>query len=91
VRTRKLAEATAHTTTLVDAAYRLYTALGPQCARVRAFTLKADGIRPAEQVTQQLTFDPGDERQRLVQAVADRARKRLGPDSIGPASLYGAA
>ncbi|WP_042446675.1 hypothetical protein [Streptacidiphilus jiangxiensis] len=58
VRTRKLAEATAHTTTLVGAAYRLYTTLGLQRARVRVFTLKADGIRPAEHVTQQLTFDP---------------------------------
>ena len=91
VRTRKLVEATAHTTTMVDAAYRLYDALGLQRARVRAFTLKADGIRPAEQVTQQLTFDPNDERARLVEAVADRARRRFGPASIGPASLYGAA
>jgi DNA polymerase-4 len=91
VRTRKLAEATAHTTTLADATHRLYDALALQRARVRAFTLKADGIRPAEAVTQQLTFDPGDERQRLVEAVADRARKRFGPNSIGPAALYGAA
>ena len=91
VRTRKLTEATAHTTTLVDAAYRLYDALGLQRARVRAFSLKADGIRPAEQVTQQLTFDPTDERLRRVEAVADRARRRFGPASIGPASLYGAA
>jgi nucleotidyltransferase/DNA polymerase involved in DNA repair len=91
VRTRKLTEATAHTTALVDAAYRLYGALGLQRARVRAFTLKADGIRPAEAVTQQLTFDPTDERLRRIEAVADRARKRFGADSIGPASLYGAA
>jgi DNA polymerase-4 len=91
VRTRKLTEATAHTTTLVDAAYRLYGALGLQRARVRAFTLKAHGIRPAEAVTQQITFDPIDERLRRVEAVADRARKRFGPGSIGPASIYGAA
>jgi DNA polymerase-4 len=91
VRTRKLAEATAHTTALVDAAYRLYGALGLQRARVRAFTLKADGIRPTEAVTQQLTFNPVDERLRRVEAVADCARKRFGPGSIGPASLYGAA
>jgi nucleotidyltransferase/DNA polymerase involved in DNA repair len=91
VRSRKLPEATAHTTTLVDSAYRLYDALGLQRARVRAFTLKADAIRHADAVTQQLTFDPTDERHRLVEAVADRARRRFGPASIGPASLYGAA
>jgi hypothetical protein len=91
VRTCKLPEATAHTNTLVDAAYRLYDALGLQRAQVRAFTLKADGIRPAEAVTQQLTFDLVDERLRRVEAVADRAGKRFGPGSIGLASLYGAA
>jgi hypothetical protein len=53
--------------------------------------LKAEGIRPAGQVAQQLTFDPRDERLRRVGAVADRARKRFGLGCIGSASLYGAA
>jgi len=91
VRTRRLAEPTAHTTVLVDAAYRLYDSLGLQRARVRALALKADGIRSADEASRQLSLDPADDRRRRIEAVADRARHKFGPDSIGPATLYGAA
>jgi nucleotidyltransferase/DNA polymerase involved in DNA repair len=91
LRSRALPEATAHTPDLAAAAYRLYDALALQRARVRALTLKADGIRPAEQAAHQLTFDPVDDRRRRLEAVADRARHRFGADALAPASLYGAA
>ncbi|MFJ1709853.1 hypothetical protein [Kitasatospora sp. NPDC088346] len=72
-----------HTATLTGAAYRLYGGLGLQCARV--LTLNA-----AAEASHQCSFDPLDDRLR-IEAVADRARARFGPDSIGPATRYGAA
>ncbi|MBO1331966.1 hypothetical protein [Streptomyces sp. VRA16 Mangrove soil] len=87
VRTRRLAEPTAHSAALTSAAYRMYEALGLQRARVRGLALRAEDLGPAERATHQLTFDPADERVRALEAVADRARAKFGPGAIVPAAL----
>jgi DNA polymerase-4 len=91
VRTRTLAEPTGHSPDLTALAYRLYASLGLQRARVRAVALRAEGLIPAELVSRQLAFDPGGDRARRIEAVADRARAKFGPRAIRPATLSDAA
>ncbi|WP_234381468.1 DNA polymerase Y family protein [Streptomyces sp. NRRL S-1521] len=86
-RTRTLPEPTAHSTALTTAAYRMYEALGLQRARVRALSLRAEGLAPAEHAAHQLTFDPADEKARRIEEVADRARAKFGPGAIVPGTL----
>ncbi|WP_055565595.1 DNA polymerase Y family protein [Streptomyces atriruber] len=86
-RSRTLAEPTAHSTALTTAAYRMYEALGLQRARVRAVSLRAEGIGPAERAAHQLSFDPADEKARRIEEVADRAREKFGPGAIVPGTL----
>lgn len=86
-RSRRLPEATAHTTDLTTTAYALYEALGLQRARVRGLALRAEGLGPAERAAHQLTFDPADDKARRIEAAADRARARFGPDAIVPGTL----
>ncbi|MFF8537680.1 hypothetical protein ACN6K9_005300 [Streptomyces sp. SAS_267] len=86
-RSRTLTEATAHSSTLTGAAYRMYEALGLQRARVRVIALRAEGLTPAAQASRQLTFDPVDEKVRRIEEVADRARAKFGPHVIGPGTL----
>ncbi|MET9496006.1 hypothetical protein [Streptomyces sp. NPDC006552] len=87
VRSRALPEPTAHSVALATAAYRMYETLGLQRARVRGVSLRAEGLGPAGTAPRQLTFDPVDERARVLEAVSDRARARFGPGAIVPASL----
>lgn len=84
---RTLPAATGHTLMLTRTAYDLYATLGLQRARARAISLRAQGLRPAEDAPRQLTFDPDTDRSLAIEAVADRARKRFGEDAIKPASL----
>ncbi|MGW5849530.1 DNA polymerase Y family protein [Streptomyces sp. NPDC055254] len=86
-RTRTLAEATAHSDTLTEVAYALYTGLGLQRARVRALALRAEGLAPAEGAARQLSFDPQDEKARRLEAVTDRVRVRFGPHVIARGTL----
>ncbi|MCX4822057.1 hypothetical protein OG883_19630 [Streptomyces sp. NBC_01142] len=86
-RARVLREPTAHSATLTDAAYRIHESLGLQRARVRSLALRAEDLTPAERAARQLTFDPADERSRRIEAVADRARARFGPQAVVPGSL----
>ncbi|MFE6285071.1 hypothetical protein [Streptomyces sp. NPDC057877] len=86
-RTRTLAEPTAHSPALTATAYGMYDALGLQRARVRAIALRAEGLRPVEQASHQLTFDPVDEKVRRIEEVADRARARFGPRAVMPGRL----
>ncbi len=90
-RTRPLPEPTGHTAALTDAAYRVYAALGLQRARLRAVSLRAEGLAPAELAAHQLTFDPGDDRARRIEEVTDRARELFGQDAIIPATLLDVA
>ncbi|MFF4757946.1 hypothetical protein [Streptomyces sp. NPDC001292] len=87
IRSRTLAEPTAHSAALTGAAYAMYEALGLQRARVRALVLRAEGLGSAEQAFQQLTFDPVDEKARRIEEVADRARARFGPRAVMPGAL----
>ncbi|ATZ29387.1 DNA polymerase IV [Streptomyces lavendulae subsp. lavendulae] len=86
-RSRTLNEPTAHTRPLAATAYDLYTLLGLQRARVRAISLRAHGLRPAAQATQQLALGPGDDHALAIEAVTDRARARYGPGTLRPAAL----
>nr|WP_242439013.1 hypothetical protein [Streptomyces sp. CB00455] len=86
-RTRTLAEPTAHSVTLTDTAYALYEGLGLQRARVRALSLRAEDLTPAEQASRQLSFDPQDEKARRLEAVTDRVRARFGPHAIARGTL----
>ncbi|GAA2508390.1 hypothetical protein GCM10023100_61410 [Actinocorallia cavernae] len=85
-RARTLPEATDHSPALAAAALGLLSALGLQRARVRAFTLRADRLRPAADAFHQLSLDPADTRARAAEAAADRARRRFGPDAVRPAA-----
>ncbi|MEU6865962.1 hypothetical protein ABZ924_22365 [Streptomyces sp. NPDC046876] len=86
-RTRTLAEPTAHSAALTDAAYSLYAGLGLQRARVRALSLRVEGLTPAERAAHQLSFDPQDEKARRLEAVTDRVRARFGPQAIARGTL----
>ncbi|MGW6912042.1 DNA polymerase Y family protein [Streptomyces sp. NPDC054940] len=85
--TRTLPESTNHSPALAATALGLLASLGLQRARVRAFVIRADGLLPAESAYRQLSLDPGDARARAAEAVADRARRRFGPEAVRPAAL----
>lgn len=87
-RTRTLAEPTAHTPALADTGRDLLASLGLQRARVRAFSLRAERLIPAEQATHQLTLDTRDDKARDLEAALDRARARYGPGIAGSAAAY---
>ncbi|MEV5784017.1 ImpB/MucB/SamB family protein [Streptomyces sp. NPDC048448] len=86
-RTRALPEPTNHSPALAATALGLLTSLGLQRARVRAFAIRADGLRPSDGACRQLSLDPGDARARAAEAAADRARRRFGPEAVRPAAL----
>ncbi|MGW0365633.1 DNA polymerase Y family protein [Streptomyces sp. NPDC002990] len=86
-RTRTLAEPTAHTAALTATAYALYAGLGLQRARVRALSLRAEDLVPAERAARQLSFDPQDEKARRLEAVTDQVRARFGPHVIARGTL----
>ncbi|MGW3630395.1 DNA polymerase Y family protein [Streptomyces sp. NPDC005122] len=86
-RTRALPEPTNHSPALAATVLGLLTSLGLQRARVRAFAIRADGLRPADGACRQLSLDPGDARARAAEAAADRARRRFGPEAVRPAAL----
>ncbi|RLV64186.1 DNA polymerase IV [Streptomyces sp. CBMAI 2042] len=86
-RTRSLAEPSAHSPALAATARELLTGLGLQRARVRALTIRAERLRPAEHGVRQLTLDHADDKVLLVEAVRDRARRRYGREVITPACL----
>ncbi|MFZ3474631.1 DNA polymerase Y family protein [Streptomyces sp. 4.24] len=88
-RTRTLTEPTNHTRPLTGTAYELYGLLGLQRARVRSFDLRAESLCPASEARRQLTFDAADDQALAVEAAADRARARYGPDAVRPATLAG--
>ncbi|MFJ4716952.1 DNA polymerase thumb domain-containing protein [Streptomyces sp. NPDC088785] len=89
-RTRALPESTGHSPALAGTALALLAGLGLQRARVRAFSVRADGLRPADTAHLQLSLDPGADRARAVEAAADRARRRFGPGAVRPGTLAGA-
>lgn len=86
-RSRSLAEPTAHTPALAALARELLTGLGLQRARVRALTIRAERLRPAEHAVLQLSLDHADDKALLIEAVQDRARRRYGRDVVKPARL----
>ncbi|MET7443484.1 hypothetical protein, partial [Streptomyces sp. NPDC005568] len=86
-RSRTLPEATQHTVLLARTAYTVCDALALQRARVRSIALRADGLRPDDHATRQLTLDAGDEKPLAIEAVTDRARARYGRQVLYPAAL----
>lgn len=88
-RTCTLPEPTDHSPVLATAALGLLAGLGLQRARVRGFGIRADDLRPAGHAYRQLSLDPGDDRARVAEAAADRARRRFGAGAVRPATLAG--
>ncbi|MFF8418844.1 DNA polymerase thumb domain-containing protein [Streptomyces sp. NPDC094461] len=88
-RSRTLSESTAHSPQLRAAAHALHWSLGLQRARVRSLTLRADKLGGASSASRQLTFGPDDDKNRRIEAAADRARARFGPGAVRPASTAG--
>jgi DNA polymerase IV len=90
-RTRPLPEPTDHSPALAAAALELLASLGLQRARVRAFAIRADSLRPAGGACRQLSMDPRDDRARAAEAAADQARRRYGTTAVRPAALADAS
>ncbi|MER0244137.1 hypothetical protein AAHZ94_19440 [Streptomyces sp. HSW2009] len=88
-RSHTLPEPTAHGPQLRTAAHALHRRLGLQRARVRVLTLRAGELGDAASAPRQLTFGPDDDKNHRVEAAADRARARFGPDAVRPASTVG--
>jgi DNA polymerase IV len=88
-RTRALPAPTGSTAELLTTAYALHDRLGLQRARLRAVTLHAEGLTPADETPTQLTLDPDTERTRRLEAVTDHAATRYAPGVVGPATLLG--
>jgi DNA polymerase-4 len=86
-RARTLSEPTSHSPALTAAALGALASLGLQRARVRAYTLAADQLRPQDQAHHQLALDPAGERARAAEAAADRARARFGDQAVMPATV----
>ncbi|CAM5294918.1 hypothetical protein GCM10010329_80440 [Streptomyces spiroverticillatus] len=86
-RSRTLNEATQHSRALAADAHALLTVLGLQRARVRAFTLRAEGLSQAADASAQLSFEPADEHALALESVADRIRARYGAAAVQPATL----
>lgn len=86
-RSKRLPEATAHTTALTHTALDLYRSLGLQRARVKSIALRADGLTSAETAFHQLLLDPGDGKRRRIEQVTDAARRKYGPHALRPAVL----
>ncbi|MFJ2745834.1 hypothetical protein ACIO3O_39950 [Streptomyces sp. NPDC087440] len=86
-RSRTLKEATQHSRALAADAHALLAVLGLQRARVRAFTLRAEGLSPAADASAQLSFEPTDEHALALETVADRIRARYGSSAVQPATL----
>ncbi|MFC1431378.1 hypothetical protein ACEZDB_12055 [Streptacidiphilus sp. N1-3] len=88
-RTRTPPEITDHTPALTKAALAALDAFALQRARVRAVAVTMElGDRAA---AHQLTLDPANERDCRIEVAVDRARRRFGPTTIGPAALCRAA
>jgi DNA polymerase IV len=86
-RARALPVPTGSTAELLAAAYAVHDRLGLQRARLRAVTLHAEGLTPADTTPTQLALDPTAERTRRLEAVTDRAAARFAPGAVGPATL----
>jgi len=88
---RTLPEPAGHSPQLRLATYALYATLGLQRAGVRGIVLRADGLFDENSATRQLTFGTNDAKTRRIEAAADRARARFGPNAVRPASTAGLA
>ncbi|MEU8482331.1 hypothetical protein [Streptomyces sp. NPDC048641] len=87
IRSRRLAEASAHTADLITAAHSLYDGLALQRARVRQIALRAEQLAPAESAHHQLLFDPVDEQARRLEEITDAARSRFGDHVVTRGTL----
>ena len=65
----------------------LYDALNLQRARIRLVGVRAEGLRPADERSEQLAFDEPEHGWRDADIAADRATARFGPGAVKPARL----
>jgi DNA polymerase-4 len=101
-RVRTLPAWTGSTSEIYETAVELYRSLGLDRPRIRLVGVKAEGLRDAEAVPEQLTLDlaerpeaprpPADpEARRRADAAIDAARARFGAQAVRPGSLLGEA
>jgi DNA polymerase IV len=90
-RVRTLSGRTDATGTIYDTAVELYRGLGLDQPRVRLVGVKCEGLMPAAEVSEQLSFDDlqVSGTTRATDAVIDAARMRFGDGAIQYASLVG--
>ncbi|MFF3209143.1 hypothetical protein ACFYYB_00645 [Streptomyces sp. NPDC002886] len=86
-RSRTLPEPTAHTPSLQQTLYGLFSALGLQRARVRAVSARVGELTGSAGAAEQLTFDRPTENARALEPVIDRVGRRFGAGAVHPASL----
>lgn len=65
----------------------LFDALGLQRARIRLVGVRAEGLRPASERSDQLAFDTPEHGWRDADLAKDRATARFGKDAVKPARL----
>ncbi|MFD0141462.1 MULTISPECIES: DNA polymerase thumb domain-containing protein [unclassified Streptomyces] len=75
-------------TALASTGRELLASLGLQRARVRALSVRAERLQPAETASHQLTLDTRDDKARDLETALDRARTRYGPSAAGAAAAY---
>jgi DNA polymerase-4 len=89
-RVRTLPGWTDETRTIYDTAVALFDALGLDRPRIRLVGVKAENLREADEVAEQLSFDdllPVSNGGRAPDGVIDAARERFGSAAIGYATL----
>ncbi|HEY2271759.1 MAG TPA: DNA polymerase IV [Jatrophihabitantaceae bacterium] len=89
-RVRTLPGWTDETRTIYDTAVALFDALGLDRHRIRLVGVKAENLREADEVAEQLSFDdllPVSNGGRAPDGVIDAARERFGSAAIGYATL----
>ncbi|MET9881157.1 hypothetical protein ABZZ36_42275 [Actinacidiphila glaucinigra] len=81
-RSRTLAEPSAFTDDLRDAAMAVFERLGLERARVRGVSVRLQPLVDAAGATQQLSLDASRENSRRLDPVVDRLNARFGPGTV---------
>ncbi|MEU6387901.1 hypothetical protein [Streptomyces sp. NPDC046939] len=86
-RTLRLPEPSAHDEDLRTAAYRLMDRAGLQRGRLVGLLVRAEDLVAASAAAEQISLDRGREMRLRAEQAVDRANRRFGDGSVGPAAL----